>query len=278
MAAERTFCLGCGTTFPADARFCGSCGSSRYPHPKSVSDGHVPEQQGTFGSGFWAGLTGKPRDPVSHAPTRTFTPRSAHENVRHDAEPQGLDGPPRNSPVGFRATSDVGRYSWLSGLLLLLIPISGLIADQIFRYPSYDWIKAIGVLIVPFAIFCWIFTTIRATHLLDVRFWFIPSTYVGLIGGVLTLLICLIMMVFSAESERRGHQTTDTTLYVAAAILYGGCVVWSYLYNWRKTGSAIVAVSLTLLQTISATFIIVALYLWIGGRNTKRYEREHGVT
>lgn len=122
------------------------------------------------------------------------------------------------------------------------------------------------------------FESIRVTHLRDVRFWSIPSTYVGLIGGVLTLLICLIMVVFSAESERRGHRTSDTTLYVAAAILYGGCVVWSYLYNWRKTGSAILALSLTLLQTISAAFVIVVLYLWIDGRNTKRYEREHGIT
>ncbi|KJC44524.1 hypothetical protein UP06_18835 [Bradyrhizobium sp. LTSP857] len=138
------------------------------------------------------------------------------------------------------------------------------------------WINAAGLLIMPFSAFCWIFTTIRAIHLVGVRFWFLPSTYVGLIGGLLALLICLVMFVFSTEAERRGHQVTDTTLYAAAAILYCGCVVWSYLYNWRKTRSALLSVSLTLLQTISAAFVIVALYLWIGGRNTKRYEREHG--
>ncbi|WP_342736288.1 hypothetical protein [Bradyrhizobium sp. B117] len=198
--------------------------------------------------------------------------------MRHDTEPLGLDEPPQNSLVGVRVSSNVGRYSLLSGLLLLSLPVAGLIAVLIFRYQSYNWVNAIGVLIVSLAIFCWIFTTIRAIHLLDVRFWFIPSTYVGLIGGVLALLICLIMVVFSAESERRGHRITDTTLYVAAAILYGGCVVWSYLYNWRKTGSAILSVSLTVLQTISAAFVIVALYLWIGGRNTKRYEQEHGIS
>lgn len=86
------------------------------------------------------------------------------------------------------------------------------------------------------------------------------------------------MGLFVHEAARQGHQVQDVTLYIAAAILYGSCVVWSYFYNWRKTGSAILSISLTLLQTISATFVIVALYLWIGGRNTKRYEREHGIS
>jgi hypothetical protein len=106
----------------------------------------------------------------------------------------------------------------------------------------------------------------------------IPSTYVVLVGGLIALLMCLIMGLFAHEAPRQGHQVKDVTFYVAAAILYGGCVVWSYLYNWRTTGSAILSVSLTLLQTVSAAFVIVALYLWIGGRNTKRYEQEHGIS
>jgi hypothetical protein len=82
---------------------------------------------------------------------------------------------------------------------------------------------------------------------------------------------------FTDEAARQGRQVTDTTLYVAAAILYGGCVVWSYFYNWRKTGSALLAISLTILQTISASFIIGVFHLWLDGRNVKRYEREHGI-
>lgn len=168
------------------------------------------------------------------------------------------------------------HYPYLSSLCLVSIPLSGLICYLLVGAQSAAWINAAGLLIIPFSAFCWIFTTIRAVQLVEVRFWLVPSTYVGLIGGVLALLTCLIMFVFSTEAERRGHQVTDTTLYAAAAILYGGCVVWSYVYNWRKTGSAILSVSLTLLQTLSAAFVIVALYLWISGRNTKQYEREHG--
>lgn len=277
MGTEQTFCLSCGAAFPAEARFCSSCGSSRYAQPKPVSDVHASERAGTFASGFWAGLTGKPSSQVSQAPPRAVINESVPKSMRHAAEPQSFDGPAQNSLAGIRRSSDVGRYNLLSGLLLFSIPAACLIATLIFRYQNYSWVNAIGVLVVPFAILCWIFTTIRAIHLLDVRFWFVPSTYVGLIGGVFALLICLIMFVFSTEAERTGHRITDTTLYVAAAILYGGCVVWSCFYNWRKTGSAILSLSLTLLQTISAAFVIVALYLWIDGRNTKRYEREHGI-
>ena len=64
---------------------------------------------------------------------------------------------------------------------------------------------------------------------------------------------------------------------IAAAILYGGCMMWSYFYNWRRTNSAILAVSLTILQTLSAIFVIGWINLWLDRRNTKRYEREHGL-
>lgn len=149
---------------------------------------------------------------------------------------------------------------------------------MIFRDQNYAWANAIGVLIVPFAIFCWVFTTIRAIHLVDVKFWLIPSTYVALTGGVISLVICLMMGWFSGFAESRGQHVEDVTLYVAAAILYGGCAVWSYFHNWRKTGSLILAVSLTVLQTMFAASIIGLLYLWIDGRNTKRYERDHGTS
>jgi hypothetical protein len=107
-------------------------------------------------------------------------------------------------------------HAALSGLLLLSIPASCLISYLLLS--DYTWLNAIALLIVPFAFFCWIFTTIRAIHLAGVRFWFIPSTYVTLIGGIIALVISAIMLIFSQESARRGHQVTEMTLYVAAAI------------------------------------------------------------
>lgn len=45
---------------------------------------------------------------------------------------------------------------------------------------DYNWLNATTLLIVPFAVFCWIFTTIRAIHTVGVWYWFIPSIYVTL--------------------------------------------------------------------------------------------------
>ena len=180
----------------------------------------------------------------------------------------GLTGRPRSA---------AGRYPLLSGLLLLSIPISCLISYLILRDQNYAWVNAIGLLIVPFSIFCWIFTTIRAIHIVCVRFWFCPSTYVALVGGLVALVMCMMMGLISHEAARQGRQVADVTLYVAAAILYAGCLVWSYFYNWRKTGSALLAISLTTLQTISAAFVIGLFSIWMDSHNARRHEREHGI-
>jgi hypothetical protein len=162
----------------------------------------------------------------------------------------------------------------LSGLFLFSIPVSCLLSYGLVG--RYTWLNATAILIIPLAVFCWIFTTIRAIHIVGVRFWLIPSTYITLVGGIIALIICMVMGLFSHEAARQGHHVTDTTLYVAAAILYGGCVVWSYFYNWRRTSSAILALSLTILQTISAAFVIGVINLWLDRSNMKRYRREHG--
>ena len=167
------------------------------------------------------------------------------------------------------------RYPMLSGLSLLSIPASGLIGYLVFG--NYAGLNAIALLMVPFATFCWIFTTIRATHLAGAWSWFIPSTYVTLIGGVIAVVLCAIMLIDSRKFSRLGHDVRDTTLYVAAAILYGSCVGWSYFYNWRRTNSAILAVSMTILQTLSAAFVIGVINLWLDSKNAKQYEREHGI-
>ena len=138
--------------------------------------------------------------------------------------------------------SATGPYPLSSGLLLLSIPVSCLVSYPIFG--NYAWLDAIALLTVPLATVCWIFTRIRAIHLIGVRFWFIPSTYVTLIGGIVAIVLCAIMLAVSYESARH-----------AAAILYSGCVVWSYFYNWRRTNSAILAISLTILQILSAVFV-----------------------
>jgi hypothetical protein len=165
------------------------------------------------------------------------------------------------------------HYPMLSGILLLSIPVSCLISYLIVG--DYTWLNAIALLLAPCIVFFWIFTTIRAIHLAGVRFWFIPSTYVTLVGGIIALVMCVIMLLLSHESARQGHDAGDNTLYVAAAILYGGCAGWSCWYNWRRTNSALLAISLTILQTLSAAFVVGVFNLWLDRHSTKRYERDH---
>jgi hypothetical protein len=42
------------------------------------------------------------------------------------------------------------------------------------------------------------------------------------------------------------------------------------------SGISLLAISLTILQSISAAFVIVAINLWLDRRNTERYNRELG--
>jgi hypothetical protein len=54
-----------------------------------------------------------------------------------------------------------------------------------------------------FPLFCWIFTTIRAVHLVNVKFWRIPSTYIALVGGVIAFLVCPGMFLYAEDSASR---------------------------------------------------------------------------
>ena len=273
MPIGRASCAGCGATLFANANFCSACG---FQVVGATMDGSG-EPKPTFVTGFLEGLAGK---PLPKAGTRYS--RYHNDDSRGESPNSSLPGKasapapnfPEERPDDLMAVA--GRYPLLSGLLLLSIPVSCWISYLTVRSENYAGINAIGLLIVPFSIFCWIFTTIRGIHLVGVRFWFIPSTYVALVGGVIALVLCMIMSISTHEAARHGRQVADVTLYVTAAILYGGCAVWSYFYNWRRTGSAILAISLTILQTLSASFVIGIFSLWLDGRNAKRYEREHG--
>ena len=109
-----------------------------------------------------------------------------------------------------RPTNTKNRYPMLSGLSLLSIPASGLIGYLVFGY--YAGLTAIALLMVPFTAFCWIFTTIRGIHLVGVRFWFIPSTYVALVGSVIALVLCMIMGISTSEAAKHGRQGSNQCL------------------------------------------------------------------
>jgi hypothetical protein len=199
------------------------------PQVRAAGRSSTSEPAGTFVSGFLEGLTGRPRARNGISGENRYWKADIPDDSSVDIQVGNASDPdltlPEENSDGLRAAA--ARYPLLSAPLLLSIPASGLIAYLIFQHPMYAWVNAIGLLIVPFSIFCWIFTTIRGIHLVGVRFWFIPSTYVALVGGVIAFLLCMIVSISTHEAARHGRQEADVTLYVTAAILYGGCTVWN---------------------------------------------------
>ena len=171
----------------------------------------------------------------------------------------------------------------MSGITLgfaIVAPIGAWFAFQ----TNIEAIQAIGVLIVPFALFCWIFTTIRALHQRAVRFWFIPSTYVAFFGG-LTAAICVFIGIFFLPEYTTPVQHAQFTFGVqgsmtptlkqqgnyvmmfAAAIVQAGTTMWCVWYNWKRTESVILTFSLTALQTLFSTLIVVFFWWRFGQTN-----------
>jgi hypothetical protein len=168
------------------------------------------------------------------------------------------------------------RYSNLSGITFGFAIIAPIISWVAFQ-TNIETIQAIGVLIIPFALFCWIFTTIRALHKRTIRFWFIPSTYVALASQAIALgIVCIQLILIALVGQ---HSTTAigtaineaTTLYWAALIAIGGATLWCLYYNIKKTETLILGVCLTILQTISAAGIVGVWFIW----SPNRKEPEH---
>jgi hypothetical protein len=158
MPLGRASCAGCGATLFANANFCSACGFQVVVATEEGSG----EPKPTFITGFLEGLAGK---PVRNG--RTPDSRDYNDDSRCDSPnstfPGKASAPAPNFPE--ERSDDLmivaGRYPLLSGLLLLSIPVSCWISYLTVRSENYAGINAIGLLIVPFSIFCWIFTTVR---------------------------------------------------------------------------------------------------------------------
>jgi hypothetical protein len=174
--------------------------------------------------------------------------------------------------------------SKLPGITLAFAIVAPLGAWLAFQ-TNIEAVQAIGVLIVPFALFCWIFTTIRAVHQRTVRFWSVPSTYVAFLGAF-TAAICVFIGLFFLQDTPRNHvggfasfngnivQRAPTGNYVmmfAAAITQAGTTMWCLWYNWKRTETLVLAFSLTALQTLFSSLLVAFFWLRFGGSG----DREH---
>jgi len=127
------------------------------------------------------------------------------------------------------------------GPSITIVPLSNLTKSLVHRSDAESIIQllgAVGVLVIPASFGAWIFSTIRALHLRQLRFWQMRSTYVSLIFGVLALGLVLLNAAILLFSKDHSSFQADTTLYPSRAALVAViATLWCAWSNWRVTKS-----------------------------------------
>jgi hypothetical protein len=116
-------------------------------------------------------------------------------------------------------SAEANRCSLISGATLIFTVVASPPLAWLAITSEISWMRAIGVLVIPASIGAWIFTTIRAVHLLELRFWQMRSTYVSLIFGLVSLGLIILHSVILLLTKDHPSVRADTTLYLAAALV-----------------------------------------------------------
>ncbi|WP_342736291.1 hypothetical protein [Bradyrhizobium sp. B117] len=86
----------------------------------------------------------------------------------------------------------------------------------------------------------------------------IASTYVNLLSEFVDVLLAVV--TGSVRTQGSAGDLQETRLCAAALAGLAG-LTWSAWYNWRRTGSLLVTVSVTVLQLITGGLIVLILML-----------------
>jgi hypothetical protein len=163
-------------------------------------------------------------------------------------------------------SAESNRYSIVSGATLIFTLVASAPLAWFAITSDVSWVRAIGVLVIPASLGAWMFSTIRALHLLELRFWQMKSTYVSLIFGLVALGLIFLNGVLVLFMRDHPNVQADTTLYLAAGLVAALATMWCAWYNWRMTRSVSLAVSLTVIQTIISGSVVAILFIWLGSR------------
>ncbi|MGF6311899.1 type IV secretory pathway VirB2 component (pilin) [Bradyrhizobium sp. i1.8.4] len=119
-------------------------------------------------------------------------------------------------------------------------------------------LRALAFLSGPVTFLVWIIVTVRALHLLGLGYWSLTSTYVSLLSeGAAIGLACLAV----ALQPNGSHAEPNATVLYAAGLVALGSQCWCGWYNWKRTGSALLAFSVTVLQLTTSSLIMLLLML-----------------
>lgn len=160
---------------------------------------------------------------------------------------------------GFFTMSDViqFRHYAITSLLCLVValigsPLSIFLAVRV----DSDLLRAVYLLVGPSAFVLWVVTGIRALHLLGLRYWQLPSTYVAL-GSTLAAVVALI--IASAANSSGSTIVFNSTMGYVAALIIGASACWCFWYNWRRTGSIAISFTVSAMQLFAAAAVVVLL-------------------
>jgi hypothetical protein len=145
------------------------------------------------------------------------------------------------------------RYAIASLVCLILAfgggPASIMIADQV----QSSLLRAICILVGPSTFVLWIVTGVGSLHVLRLRYWQLASTYVALCST----LAAAVALVIAGASQSGG--TGAYTMIYVAALLIGANSCWCFWYNWKRTRSIAISISIGVMQLLAAGAIVFLL-------------------
>jgi hypothetical protein len=62
---------------------------------------------------------------------------------------------------------------------------------------------------------------------------------------------------------------------IVALVCYGALMLWTVWHNAKRTGSVLLAISLSFVQSLALIAAVGAILSWLNATGIRRYEREH---
>jgi hypothetical protein len=106
----------------------------------------------------------------------------------------------------------------------------------------------VAAVLVPALMLLWIILTVSALHKRDAYFWSLGSTWTS----VIACPVALVIMSLGSWSQANGpNAPLFHAPIVAGTILYLVAFAYAIFYNYKVTGSALLAVSTSMLQQLA---------------------------
>jgi hypothetical protein len=125
----------------------------------------------------------------------------------------------------------------------------------------------VAAVLTPVLVFVCIVTTVMALHKRDVYFWSLGSTWTSLIPCPLALGIASFCIWRQLKDP---SASIDPVPIMAGTVLYIAALAYALFYNFRATGSAVLAFSTSMLQQLAVLGLLFLYFRLEGDRVNRR--------